>query len=258
MNRIAAIFVKEVRNYFLSPIAYIVMTGFMVLSGLSFYYRAIFLNDMLQVAFESGELAVIKQNRINHYLIGPLLGDIGLILMFLVPVLTMRLFSEEKRQRTDELLLTSPLTVNQIVISKYLAGLFFTMLLVFSTMVFMGFLFHYSDPDPGATFTSYLSLTLFVACLVSLGVFTSSLTENQIVASVSCLILELLFATFGVAAKSIGATVLSRILGYLSLQTHMRSFLDGVIVSEDLIYFLSFAFLFLFLTNRSVESSRWR
>jgi len=258
VNRIWAIFAKEIRSYFLSPIAYIVTAGFMVLSGLSFYFRAIYLNQVIQAAYENGELAVLKQNRINHFLIGPMLGDVGLILMFLMPVLTMRLFSEEKRQKTDELLLTSPLTVNQIVISKYLAGLFYAILLVLITLVYMVVLFHYSEPDAGMAVASYLSLVLFVACVVSLGVFTSSLTENQIVASVSCLILELIFATFGVASRSVGSPTISRILAYLSLQTHMKSFLDGVIMSEDLIYFVSFAFLFLFLTNRSVESSRWR
>lgn len=258
MNKIWAIFVKEVHGYFLSPIAYVVMTGFTVLSGLSFYHLAVNFPQMLAAAHQNGSLEIIKQNRINYFIIAPLLSEVGLIFIFLIPILTMRLFSEEKKSRTDELLLTSPVTINQIVISKYLAGLFFALLLVLITAGYTGILFYYADPDPGATFTAFLSLILFVACGVAIGAFTSSLTENQIVASVSCLIIELLFASFGVASRSVNSEIIAGILSYISLQTHMRSFLDGVIMSEDIVYFFSFAFLFLFLTNRSVESSRWR
>lgn len=259
MRKTTAIFAKEVKNYFYSPIAYVVMTGFAVLSGISFYNRAVNFPQYINAAYQSGQLETIKQNRINFFLVGPMLLDIAFIMMFLVPVLTMRLFAEEKRMRTDELLLTSPVTVNQIVGAKYLAGLFFSLLVVLLTFIHIGVLYYYgASPDPGMTFTSCLALALFVASIVSVGVFTSSLTENQIVASVSCLIVELLFSTFQVAARSISNPYLSKILAYLSPQSHMKNLMDGVLITDDLLYFASFIFLFLFLTNRSIESSRWR
>jgi ABC-2 type transport system permease protein len=259
VSRIWAIFSKEVRNYFLSPIAYVVMTGFMVLSGLSFYFHAVSFIDYVRQAQESGALEEIEQNRINFVLINSMMGDISVILLFLVPVLTMRLLSEEKRMRTDELLLTSPVTVNQIMIGKYLAGLFFSLIPVFATLIYIWLLYYYgAEPDSGMILTTYIGMTLYVAAAVSIGVFTSSLTENQIVASVACLILELLFATCGVASGLVDSPILSKFLAYLSNQYHVQSFMDGVLITGDITFFICFIFFFLFLTNRSIESSRWR
>jgi len=253
-----AIFGKEVKLYFLSPVAYIIMAGFILFSAASFYFRAVNFPDMVVAARDAGILQEIRQNRINYFVLGPVLSDVSNILIFLIPLITMRLWAEEKRGSTDELLLTSPLSVGKIVMGKYLSGLLFVLVLLAITLVYTVFLFVYSDPDPGVTISSYTALILFVAAGVGIGLFASSLTENQIVASVTCLILELLFASMGGVAVSIRSPLLSRVLGYVSWREHMMNFFDGVIRSGDLIYFATFIFLWLFLAYQSVESSRWR
>ncbi len=258
MNKTWAIFGKEVKLYFLSPVAYIIMAGFVLFSAASFYFRATNFPDMVVAARDSGILESIRENRINHFVLGPLLSDVSSILIFLIPLITMRLWAEEKRASTHELLITSPVSVGRIVVGKYLAGLLFVLVLLAITLVYTVFLFVYSAPDPGVTLSSYMALAFFVASGVGIGLFASSLTENQIVAGVTCLILELLFASLGGVATSIRSPLLSDILGYISWREHMMNFFDGVIRSGDVVYFITFIFLWLFLAYQSIESSRWR
>lgn len=258
MNKTWAIFGKEVKLYFLSPVAYIIMAGFVLFSAASFYFRATGFPDMIVAARDSGLLDTVRQNRINYFVLGPVLSDASSILIFLIPLITMRLWAEEKRGSTDELLITSPVSVGKIVMGKYLAGLLFVLVLLAVTLVYTVFLFVYSAPDPGVTLSSYIALILFVAAGVGIGLFASSLTENQIVASVTCLIIELFFASMGGVATSVRPPLLSDILGYISWREHMMNFFDGVIRSGDVVYFITFTFLWLFLAYQSIESSRWR
>jgi len=258
VSKTLTIFVQEVKNYFLSPIAYIIAAGFVVFSGVSFYYRATNFPRTIAAAQSSGLLDMLKQNRINYFVITPMLSDVGYILMFLIPVITMRLWAEERRAHTDELLLTSPIGVGKIMLGKYLGGVLFVLALLCITLVYVAFLFHYSAPDPGVTISSYLALVLFIAAAVGIGLFTSTVTENQIVASVSCLIIELIFATFGGVAQSVKSVTLGKVLAYVSWREHMVNFFDGVIRSSDLLFFAGMIFLWVFLAYQSVESLRWR
>ena len=259
MKKIMAIFSRDVKSYFQSPVAYIVIAGFIVFSSISFYYRVTNYPEIITAAQDNGILDEVKQNRINYFVISPVLNDVGYILMFLIPIITMRLWSEEKRARTDELLLTSPLSVSTMVVGKYLAGMVFVLVLLFITLVHILFLFLvHSGPDVGVTVLSYVAMFLFAATAVGIGLFTSTLTENQIIASVSCLIAELVFATFGGVAGSVNSIILSKVLRYLSWQEHLSNFFDGVVMSGDLIFFSGMVFLWLFMAYQSVESSRWR
>jgi len=252
------IFAREVRSYFLSPVAYIVTAGFVVLASISFYFRASDFPRVLVAYRDSGLLEELKQNRINLLVLTPTLSDVGYILMFLIPVITMRLWAEEKRGHTDELLLTSPVSVSSVVMGKYLAGLLFVLVLVGITLVYTGFLFYYSAPDPGVTLSSYMALLLFVCSAVGIGLFTSTLTENQIVASVSCLMIELVLATMYGVGESVRSAKLGNIITYISWRRHMTDMFDGVIRSDDLVFFATMIFFWIFLAHQSVESSRWR
>jgi len=253
-----SIFGREVKSYFLSPVAYVVTASFVLFASASFYYRAVAFPGMLGSAASSGFLDVLKQNRINYFVLSPMLNDVVFILMFLIPVMTMRLWSEEKRASTDELLLTSPISVSRIIIGKYLAGLLFVSVLLLLTFIHVGFLFYYASPDPGVTFASYAGLFLFIATAVAVGLFTSTLTANPIIASVVCLIIELILTTLYGVGYSIKSPDLGRAISYISWKYHMLDMSDGIIGSGDLIYFAGMIFIWLFLAYQSVESSRWR
>ena len=259
MSKMLAIFSRDLKSFFQGPVAYIVIAGFIIFSGLSFYYRVTNFREIIIAAQDSGVLDSIKQNRVNYFVISPMLGDVGYILMFLIPVITMKLWSEEKRARTDELLLTSPVPVSMVVLGKYLAGLVFVMVLLGITLVDVLFLFLvHSGVDAGVTTLSYFAIFLFAATTVGIGLFTSTLTENQVVSSVSCLIIELGFATFGGVAESVRSPAIAAVLGYLSWFDHLRNFFDGVMMSGDIIFFAGMIFLWIFFSYQSVESSRWR
>jgi len=189
----------------------------------------------------------------------PLLYNMTIVLLLMVPMITMRLFSEEKKLRTEELLLTSPVSVNAMVLGKYLSSLVFLSILLGLTGIYPWILFHYGSPAPeaGSILAGYLGLFLLGASFVSVGLFASSLTENQIVAAVVCFVTLLLFFVIGWPAQSVEASF-GKVLEYLSLIDHFTAFSKGLVESPHVIYFLSFILFALFLTKRSIESMRWR
>lgn len=258
MSKIWSIFARETKSYFLSPVAYVVAAGFTLFSSASFYYRASNFPKMIAEARDSGFLDTLKQNRINYFVLTPVLSDAGYVLMFLIPIITMRLWSEEKRTRTDELLLTSPISVFQMIIGKYIAGMVFVLTLLAITLVYTGFVFYYASPDYGVTFSSYLAVIFFISGAVAIGLFTSTLTENQIIASVTCLIIELTLATLQGVGESLDSVVWGNVISYTSWQQHMADLFDGVIRSGDLVFFVSMTVFWLFLAHQSIESTRWR
>jgi ABC-2 type transport system permease protein len=169
----------------------------------------------------------------------------------------MRLFAEERAQGTDELLLTSPIGTLEITLGKFLgAGLFFAVLLA-CTLLYPAILLWYGDPEVGPILTGYLGVLLVGLSFIALGLFTSTLTDNQIVAAVSAFVMLLLFFAIGWPAGTVGATA-GAVLRYLSLTEHMQSLVQGLVVSTDVIYFASLIVFALFLSQRSLESLRWR
>jgi ABC-2 type transport system permease protein len=171
----------------------------------------------------------------------------------------MRLFSEEKKLRTDELLLTSPISVNSVILGKYLASLIFLGVMLGLTLVYPWILFKYGQPAPelGPIAAGYIGLFLLGASFMAVGLFASSLTENQIVAAVICFVTLLLFFVIGWPAENVGETA-GKVLAYLSLIDHFTEFSKGLVDGQHVIYFLSFILFALFLTKRSIESTRWR
>jgi ABC-2 type transport system permease protein len=250
---------RELRSYFVSPIAYVVLTGYMVLSGWFFFNLLMQFNRMINMYEMFRRQDIVMQMNLNEMVMTPLLYNMTIVLLLMIPLITMRLFSEEKKLKTEELLLTSPVSVNAIVLGKYLSSLAFLVIMLGLTGVYPWILFHYGSPMPelGSILTGYLGMFLLGAAFISVGLFASSLTENQIVAAVICFVSLLLFFVIGWPAESVGATA-GKVLEYLSLIGHFTDFSKGLVESRHVVYFLTFILFALFLTKRSIESMRWR
>lgn len=257
MRNILAIAAKDVRSQFVSPIAYVVLTGFLLLGGWFFFNLLARFNYLLQLYLSFRNPEAMQQLNLNDLVIGPLLHNLSVVLVILIPVITMRSFAEEKRSGTYELLMTSPLSVTEIVIGKFLGTFVFVFVMVLLTAAYPLILIVYGNPELGVILGGFLGLLLLATAFSSVGLLTSSLTENQIIAAVSCLVILLLLYVISWPAETAGETM-GAVLKYLSLTEHFSEMVKGVIDTRDVVYFLSVIVLSLFLTQRSVESLRWR
>jgi gliding motility-associated transport system permease protein len=254
MNNVLAIAHKELRAYFASPIAYIVIGFFALLFG--WFYIGIldwFVRQGLQGQMGMGGGAT----NVNQQMIRPLILNVTVVFLFLLPLITMRTYAEEKRSGTIELLLTSPLTDLEIVLGKFLGALALYAVMVALTLVHFGLLFAFGTPEWKPLATAYLGLLLFGGCFIALGLFISSLTKNQIVAGAATFGVFLLLWVVDWISESMGPTG-QAILKYLSMTDHLEDFVKGVIDTKHLVYYLSFIAFGLFLTVRSVDTERWR
>jgi ABC-2 type transport system permease protein len=245
---------KELNSYFRSPIAYGVMAFFALISGYFFYVAVVY---FMQMSIQSAMSGQSQPMSVNESVIRPLFSNISVIGLFVIPMITMRLFAEEKRTGTIELLITSPVTDLEIILGKWLAALGLYASILGVTVLSMATLFMYGKPDWRPVVVGYLGLLLQGGCLLAIGTFISTCTRNQIVAGVAgfsvCLMLWVLdwLSSF---QDSVGA----KVMAYLSVLQHFDSFSKGVLDSKDIIYYLSAIFIGLFLTARSLESLRWR
>lgn len=257
MKNILVIAGKEIRSLFVSPIAYVVLTGFLLLGGWFFFNLLFRFSYLLTLYTSLQNFEGLQGLNLNEHVISPLLHNLTIVLVIMVPVITMRSFAEEKRNGTYELLLTSPLTVTQIVLGKFLGSLFFIFVMILLTGIYPAILLLYGNPELGILAAGYLGLLLLGTVFVSVGLLTSSLTENQIVAAVTCFVVLLLLYVLSWPSETAGAA-LGDVLKYLSVIEHFSDMVKGVIDTRNLVYLLSLIFLSLFLTHRSVEASRWR
>jgi ABC-2 type transport system permease protein len=245
---------KELSSYFSSPIAYILLTLFGVIFGFFFW------NMLAMFVVESMEMQMRGQMypmNLNEQIIRPLLSNVGVIGLFFIPMITMRLFAEEKRTGTIELLATSPIRDLEIIIGKWLAALILYSCMLLFTAANFGFLFKYGNPDWKPLAMGYLGLLLQAGALLAIGTFISTLTKNQIIAGAATFGVELLMWVIGWVGEYETATW-ARALSYLSIITHFESFARGVLDSKDAIYYVTVIFVGLFFTARSLESLRWR
>jgi ABC-2 type transport system permease protein len=254
MSNALAIAQKELKSYFSSPIAYIVIGLFAFLYG---YFFVVMLDYFLQTSVQAGQFGAQQPMNINEHMLRVVLQNVTVIILFLMPMITMRTYAEEKRSGTIELLLTSPLTDWQIIIGKFLGAfaLYGAMLAV--TLVHVSILFVYGSPEWKPIATSYLGLLLMGGCFLSLGLLISSLTRNQIVAGVVTfavfLFLWIISWIGGFSSPRVG-----EVARYLSIVDHFEDFSKGIIDTTHLVYYLSFIGFGLFLTAKSVDSERWR
>src|SRR5277367_4944670 len=254
MRNIWIICRKELRSYFVSPVAYLLLTMFALIFG---YFFWVIVSSVDRYALESQMRGQSMPININEMIIRPVLGNMSVISLFFIPMVTMRLFAEEIRTGTIELLATSPIRDIEIVIGKWLASVMLYGSMMLLTGLNLAFLFRYGNPDWKPMAVGYLGWILQVAGLLAVGTFISTLTKNQIIAGAAtfgvCLLLWIFSWVGGLDAGS-----WAKVMSYMSVTTHSESFAKGVIDSKDLIYYLSLIFLGLFLTMRSLESLRWR
>jgi ABC-2 type transport system permease protein len=254
IRNVSAVAGKELRGYFASPVAWVMMGLFALIFGWFFLsYLTFFVRSSMQAAFGGGPPTM----NVNMELIRPLLSNASVLVLFLLPMVTMRVYSEEKRSGTIELLLTSPLTDFEIIAGKFLGavGLYLGLLAV--TAVYIGLLFIYGDPEWRPLVAGYLGLLLLGGCFIAVGLFISSTTKNQMVAGAATFVVGLLFWIISWFADSAGPTT-AQILSYLSITEHFDDFGKGVIDTKHVVYYLSFISFGLFLTLKSVDSERWR
>ena len=255
MSNILAIAQKELRSYFVSPIAYVVIGLFAVLFGVFFVSSLSFL---LRISLQAGMMEGAPPINVNEYMIRPLLGNTGVIMLFVLPMITMRSYAEEKRSGTIELLLSSPLTDLQIILGKFFGALILFIMMLAVTGVHVSFLFWYGDPELSPILSGYLGLLLMGASFISIGLLISSATKNQVVAGMVTFAVLLLFWVISWLGDPAGGSTTSQVLAYLSVLDHFDDFSKGVIDTSHLAYYLSFISFGLFLTAKSVDSERWR
>jgi ABC-2 type transport system permease protein len=245
---------KELGSYFASPVAYILLVMF------GFIFGYFFWNTLGAFVFESIQSQMSGQSfpmNLNEWIIRPLLSNLSVVNLFFIPLITMRLFAEEKRTGTIELLATSPVRDIEIILGKWFAAVLLYACLLLFTAVNFGFLFKYGNPDWKPLLVGYLGIFLLAGALLAIGTFISSLTKNQIIAGAVTFGICLLLYVFGWVSGYETASW-ARVLSYLSVATHIESFEKGVLDSKDAIYYLTLIFLGLFFTARSMESLRWR
>jgi ABC-2 type transport system permease protein len=248
---------RELRSLFTSPVAFVVLAGFLLLGGW-FFYNLLARFSMLVSLYSSTQMGGGDAGlNLNEIVIAPLLHNLAIILVILVPMITMRSFAEERRTGTMELLLTSPISTAQLVLGKFLGIACFVSLMVATTMVYGLILSLYGNPEIPVMLAGYAGLLLLAFTLVAIGLFASSLTENQIIAAVTGLVAMLLLFIIAWPANAAG-DVLGPVLEYLSVMEHFDTMVRGILSSSDLIYFTSMIAGWIFLTQRSIESLRWR
>jgi len=245
---------KELGSYFSSPVAYILLTMFGLICGFFFWnFLAIFVVEGMEMQMR-GQSSPMN---INEQIIRPLLSNVAVIGLFFIPMITMRLFAEEKRTGTIELLATSPVRDVEIIIGKWLAALILYSCLLLFTALNFAFLFKYGNPDWKPLLIGYLGLLLQAGGLLAIGTFISTLTKNQIIAGTATFGVELLLWVCG-WVSGYETAGWAKVLSYMSVITHFESFGRGVLDSKDLVFYITVIFLGLFFTARSMESLRWR
>ena len=249
------VFKKEMRLYFGSPVAYVVFTFFLLISGWFFSQIFLFYSDASMRSFMQPQFG--QNLNVIENVMRPLFTNMSVVLLFFIPMLTMRLFAEERKAGTFELLLTYPVRDGAVLAGKYLAALGLYAIMIGLTLLYPGIVVYFARLEWGPILTGYLGLLLMGATFIAVGVFASSLTENQIVAAITTFGALLIFWILGWSADYAGGTA-GKVLQFLSILEHNDSFSKGVLDTKDVLYYLNFTVLALFLTLRSLEARRWK
>lgn len=234
MKNIGIIFQKEFKIQFFSPIAYVVATMFLLLSG--FFFSLILFNSK-QASMEG-----------SFY-------NITIVLIFLTPLLTMRLLAEEKRSGTLEVLLTKPVRDIEVVTGKFLAVLVLFLIILIPTLLYVYILYRFGQPDYGPIIVGYIGIILVAASFLSIGIFASSVTENQIIAAVITFSLLLILWLINYVGTYVGA---AGFFDYISVSKHFDDFTKGILDLKHIIFYLSFIGFWIFATTKSIEVRKWK
>jgi len=253
--KIWAIFKKEMRLYFTSPVAWVVFTIFLLIAGYFFYSIFAFFTLASMQSMMNPQMG--RDLNVTDSVMRPLFSNVSVILLLLLPLVTMRLFAEERRAGTIELLLTYPVRDGAVLAGKYLAAFALYAIMIALTLLYPLIVVYFARLEWGPILTGYLGLLLMGATFIAVGVFASSLTENQIVAAITTFGALLIFWILGWSADYAGGTA-GKVLQFLSILEHNDSFSKGVLDTKDVLYYLNFTLLALFLTLRSLEARRWK
>lgn len=250
-----AVFCKETANFFVSPIAYAVIAVFLLISGF-FFWASMSLLSVVSIQAASNP-AFSGRINITDFVVRPLIQNMSIILLFVIPLLSMRLFSEEKKSGCIELLLTYPITDAGVLVGKFLAAMLVVVAMLAGTFTLPLLMFSLGDPDSGQLLTGYLGMLLMGTAFMALGMFISSMTENQIVAAAISFAMALLFWVMSWSSSLAGDT-LGAIIRQLTVLEHLDSFHKGVLSLSDISFFVLFTATWLFLTLRTLETYRWK
>jgi ABC-2 type transport system permease protein len=256
MTAVRAIIAKELRAAFVSPIVYVVAAVFLLVFGVLAYLAV--LNAGAQAIRIMQLQGSAAQLNLNDLVFRPTFYSTAIIMLLTVPILTMRLFAEERKLRTFELLMTSPIGINEIVVGKFLGVFLIFLGLIALTGLVPLILFVYSSFDWHPVFTGYLGIILLGALFLAAGVLASALTENQIVAAFIGFGFLILFWLLGAFGTILGDTPLGTVVSYLSFIEHFDRLVRGLIETKDLIYYVCGLVFLLFLAHRVIESQRWK
>ena len=246
MNGILATLQRELKAYFYSPLAYVVLCFLLVVNGIVFALILSFLNDPMSPAGRPLDL----------FFGGTFF--FWLVVVFAAPVLTMRLLAEERRSGSIEVLMTAPVTEGQVVAGKYLAALLFYAFLWLPTLAYAGIVAYNSEIDWGVVGSGYLGILLVGALFLAVGTFASAMTSNQIIAAVMSFAILLGLFAFSLVQYLANGQVLKDALAYLSIPQHMEEFAKGVVDTRRLVFYVTTTLFFLFLTSRALEARKWR
>jgi gliding motility-associated transport system permease protein len=255
MSNILAITQKELKGYFASPIAYVVIGFYALIFGFFFYSLVLYFDrqSMQMLGLGGGSPPV----NVNENMIRPAFLNAMVVFLFVLPMITMRTYAEEKRSGTIELLLTSPLTDFQIIMGKFLGAMSLYAAMLAVTLIHIALLFMAGKPEWIPILTTYLGLLLMGGCFIAVGLLISSLTKNQIVAVMVTFTVFLMLWVINWIASFVGPTA-QQVLNYLSITDHLDDFTRGIIDTKHVVYYVSFIGFGLFLTARAVDTERWK
>ncbi|MFH1612954.1 MAG: ABC transporter permease [bacterium] len=237
MKNILNIMMKDLKIYFVSPIAYTILTMFLLISGYFF----------VLILFHSQECSM------NY-----VFGNMTFTLLFIIPILTMRLFSEEKKTGTIEILMTSSIKEFELVMGKLLACFILFMVMILLTFLYPIWLLIIGEPDKGPLITGYIGILFLGLSFISVGIFCSSLTKNQIVSAILSFGILLFIWILGWVADESKSQITKNVFQYICLLEHFDDFQKGVIDTKDVVYYLTFSGFFVYLTTKTVELKKWR
>jgi ABC-2 type transport system permease protein len=260
LSNIAAILQKEWRHYFGSPIAWVALFVWTMFFGAFFYLGlTYFLEVSMRASQQAMQYGGPMRLSLNEMLIRPVIQNMAVVALFVAPMLTMRLFAEEKRQGTLELLATSPVSDMQVVVGKFLAACALYLLMILAGFVNIALMWTYAETPPewAPVLSGALGLFLLGASFLAMGTFISTLTRNQIVAGILAFCLFLGMWILGWIGSPTAGPV-TKAVAYLGVTTHLEDLVKGVVDLKDLVFFLSVILFGLFLAHQSVESQRWR
>ncbi len=254
MKNIWTIARRDFMAYFTSPLAYILISLLLLITGYMFS-QIVF--GFIQHMMTYQQFNMGKPVSITEGVIQPLFGSINTILLFIFPMITMRLIAEERKNETLPLILTSPITLMQFILGKFLSSVLLISVMLALTLVYPIVLQVYGNPEWGPIVGGYLGTLLMVSCYLAIGLFFSAMTENQLIAGALTFGASLLFWIINWAAQSVDSTT-GAFLNYMSLISHYQTFGTGLIVSSDVFFFLSFIAVGIYLTHQVLDSYRWR